>query len=215
MKSPSLDVLYSDIHKSIILTESYTEFEGLAFIIKACRLKPHDYIFQEKDNRIILHRWWFDEFGNSLKIDKKKPKIVCNDLSLDREKIVCTDLYYGLSIDKVAKISKMAHIMIGKDEDLLDDCFFLTFLGIDNYLRSFVYLQDEWQQISPLLLGLKNLKNIARDLDIKYFLSPENKENMPVPCISVQEWLTFMPPSSEFLSMLAKQQETVAHILKQ
>ncbi len=212
MKSPSIDKLHAQLNKHILLVQSYTEVKDLEFIIKSCRLKPHSYVFEDKNEKIVLHRWWFDEFGNSLKIEGKTVKIIYNDLALEQDKIVCTDLYYGLSLEKIAKMSKLAHVFIGKDEDLLQDCFFLTFLGIDNYLRSYMFLQGEWQQVSPLLLGVKNLKRIARDLDIKYFLHIENKKNMPIPCFTEQEWLTFMPPSSDFLTAIGKQQENILPI---
>lgn len=216
MRSPSLDIVYSQLHKHVLLAQSYTEIEELSFIIKSCRLKPYDYVFEKKDDKLILHRHWFDEFGNSFKIDKnKRIEIVYNDLSLARDKIICTDLYYGLSLNKVAKLSKLVHIFYGKDEDMLEDCCTLTFLGMDNYLRSYLYLYGEWQTISPLFIGIKNLKNIGNHVDIKHFIEFSNKENMPVPCIASKEWLTFMPVSESFISTIKKQCEMLSPIFKE
>lgn len=210
MKSPSLDTLYTQINKHILLAQSYTEINELAFIIKSCRLKPYLYVFEDKDKILKLHKWWFDEFGNSLKIDKnKRIKLTYNDLSLKIDKINSTDLYYGLSINKIAKISKLAHCCFGKDEDLYENCAIITFMGLDNYLRSYMLLYGRWQQISPLLLGIHNLKVIAQNIDIKYFHELKNKENVPAHCISAGAWLTFMPPSKEFLTLLNKQHEAV------
>src|SRR5271166_4318481 len=138
MRSPSLERLHAKLSRQIKLVESYTELAGMEFIIKACRLKPYDYVFKGRDSKLILHRWWFDEFGNSLMIDKKV-KIIYNDLLLDRKLIISTDLYYGLSLDRVAKMSKLVHLVGGKDEDLYQDCYLLTFLGIDDHLRSYLY----------------------------------------------------------------------------
>jgi hypothetical protein len=204
MKSISIDNLYTQIDKHLRLVEAYTEIKGLAFIMKACRLKPCSYVFDERIEKIILFREWFDEFGNSFKItNNKKIQITHNDLSLDRNKIVCTDLYYGLSLDRVAKISKLFHLYIGKDEDLYQDCSFLTFLGIDNYLRSYMCLYSEWKQVSPLLLGVPNLKIIENNQDIKYFRELPIKEKSPLPCVAETQWLTFTPPSQSFMMMLA------------
>jgi hypothetical protein len=215
MKSPSLDKLYAILNKHILLAQSYTEIDGLEFIIKSCRLKPYSYFFEDRDERIILHRHWFDEFGNSIKIDKnKRVRIVYGDLSLDQNKAVCTDLYHGLSMEKVAKMSKLAYLLAGKDEDLYEDCFFLTFLGIDNYLRCYTYLYNEWHQVSPLILGMKHLKNISKNADIKHFLELKNKDNMPVPCISVNEWITLMPPNAEFTAIIEKQHEVVSQFFR-
>ena len=99
MKTPSLDKLYTQLNKHILLAQSYTEVPELFFIIKSCRLKPNKYVFEEKSSKVVLYRDWFDEFGNSLQIKDKKLNLIYNNLSLDANKIVCTDLYYGLSLD--------------------------------------------------------------------------------------------------------------------
>lgn len=214
MKSPSLDVLYTQLNRSILLVQSYTEISELFFIIKSCRLKPHSYVFGDKTNKLVLHEWWFDEYGNSFKVTKQKRiKITYNDLSLDHDKIICTDLYHGLSVDKIAKISKLVYVCSGKDEDLYQDCYLVSFLGIDNYLRAYMYLYGEWQQVSPLLLGLKNLQLIAKNADIRYFREFTKKENSPIPCISGQQWLSFMPASEDFITLMEKQCEIVSSVL--
>ena len=210
----SLDALYIQLNKHMLLAQSYSEIPELFFIIKGCRLKPYEYIF-EGNRKLVLHRWWFDEFGNSLKITKnKKIEIKYNDLSLDREGIVCTDLYYGLSLDKIAKISKVAYICYGPDEDLHQDSFFLTFLGIDNYLRSYMYLYGEWQTVSPLLLGAKHLRMLGRNTDLMHFRHFHNSKTLPIPCLSSESWITSMPPSAELCSVLAKKCDKLLPILK-
>lgn len=212
MKSPSIEWLHAKIDKQIRLAESYTEVDGLGFIIKSCRLKPYDYVFEERVNKIILQDRWFDEFGNSLSIKKKKIQITYNDLTLDKSKITCTDLYYGLSLDKVSKMSKLVHLVAGKDDDLYQDCFLLTFLGIDDHLRSYLYWYGEWQTVSPLIMGIKNLKAIAERTDIKYFQQIENKENSAIPCILGSAWLSSLPPSQSFLNTIKQQYDVLLPI---
>jgi len=203
MKSPSLDTLYYQLNKHMLLAQSYTEINELFFIIKSCRLKPYSYVFEDRSPKLILHRWWFDEFGNSFKITtNKRIKIIYNDLALDKDSIICTDLYYGFSIEKVAKISKLGYFCWGKDEDFQKDCMMVAFLGIDNYLRTYLYTCGEWQQVSPLLLGLKNLKLIGKNKDIKYFQKLPIKENVPIPCNSAEAWLSFLPPHQDFRSKI-------------
>lgn len=206
MKSHSIEWLHAKLDKQIKLAQSYTEIEELEFIIKACRLKPYDYIFEERSDKIALLRWWFDEFGNSFNISKKKQiRIIHNDLRLDRSKIICTDLYYGLSLDRVARMSKLVCLIAGKDEDLYQDCFLLTFLGIDNHLRSYLYWYGEWQTVSPLFMGVKALKLIKNHKDIKYFHQAGNKENSAIPCVSGETWLSYLPPSQGFLDIIKQQ----------
>jgi hypothetical protein len=215
MISPNIERLYAQIRRHILLAQSYTEVAELTFIIKACRLKPYSYLFESKNAKLVLHRWWVDEFGNSFKIIKnKRIRIIYNDLELDKDKIVCTDLYHGLSLDRVARTSKLVHLSAGRDDDFNDHCFFITFLGIDNYLRSYMQLYGEWQQVSPLLLGMRSLKNIAKHADIKYFHEFSNKENTALPCERTREWISFMPASKEFLLTLEKPYDKVFSFLE-
>lgn len=216
MRSPSIEWLHAKLEKHIRLTQSYTEIDGLEFIIKSCRLKPYDYIFKEREDKIVLYKRWFDEFGNSFTIDRyKNIQIVYNDLSLDKKRIVCTDLYYGLSLDRVTKMSKLVHLVAGKDEDLYQDCYLLTFLGIDNHLRSYLYWYGEWQQVSPLLMGMKSLGIIAKHLDIKQYVQAGKKENNAIPCISGETWLSCLPPGKGLLELLSKRFEIIARVINE
>jgi hypothetical protein len=210
MKSLSISSLYNQIDKHILLAQSYTEIKELSFIIRSCRFKPYNYIFENKNKELILHNWWVDEYGNSIKITKsKRLKLIYNDLSLKHNKIVCTDLYYGLPINKIAKMSKLAYFCAGKDEDLLEDYYMISFLGIDNFLRTYLYMYGEWNQVASILLGLNNLKIISENINIKQFLELENKENILIPCILGNAWLTYLPVSDNFLQIIKKQYNIV------
>jgi len=138
-------------------------------------------------------------------IKNKKIKIIYNDLNLDRSQIVCTDLYYGLSVDKIAKMSKLMFLSSMKEDETYHDQMFVTFLGLDNYLRSYVNLDGSWLQVSPLCLGMRALKNIARNLDLRFFRELISKENAPLPCASARSWLSSMPPGKEFLQLMMKE----------
>ena len=210
MKSPNIESLYASLDKSIKLAESYSEIDNLSFIIKACRLKPIDYI-KNKSNNIILYRQWADEFGNTFNITKhKKIKIITGDLAAPH---ICTDIYYGLSILKISKMSKLLFIYAGKDDDNYDNCYLITFLGIDNFLRSYLYIYDEWRQISPLAIGITNLKNIVKKSDIKYYIKLKNKEKSILPCLTGQAWLTSLPASKEFTDIIRKEYPHILPLL--
>ena len=214
MRSPSIEFFHAKIDKLIKMARSYTEIEDLEFIIKTCRLKPYSYVFEERKDKIELHHWWFDEFGNSLHIIKnKKIQITYNDLRLDRKKIACTDMYYGLSLNRVVKMSKLMYVCAGKDEDQYQDCYLLTLLGEDDHLRSYLYWYGEWQQVSPLLMGMKHLKLLASHIDIKYFQQLAGSENLPLPCLSGKTWLSFLPASRDFLDVIKKQYEALLPIM--
>lgn len=208
----NLDNYYISIDKHINLAQSFTEINSLKFIIKSCRLRP----YQPLNKNIQLYRHWHDEYRNSLKITKdKKIKVTYNDLSLDNDKIICTDLYQGLSIDKVIAMSKLGYFFFGKEEDSNSDCAFFTFLGIDNYLRSFMYLFDKLQVVSSLYLGLNNLKLFYDHLDIKYFCEMKNKKDYPIPCQIGKAWLSYLPFSDGFSKELSHQPEIITQYLKE
>lgn len=216
MRSPSIEWLHAKLDKHIRLAASYTDKPELDFIIRSCRLKPYDYVFDNRSEKIVLYKWWFDEFGNSLElIDSKHIQITYNDLRLDRKRLVTTDLYCGLSLDRVVKMSKLIHLVSGKDEDTYQDCCTLNFLGIDDHLRSYLYWYGVWQQVSPLIIGVKSLKTIANHVDVKHYHQLGNKENSAIPCIAGTAWLSYLPASSAFVSDLNKQSEMLATLLKQ
>ena len=213
MKSPSIDHLYALLNKHIRLVKSYTEINDLDFIIKSCRLKPNEYVF-DKNIKLSVYREWFDEFGNSLKIKNKRASVIYNDLSINREKIVCTDIYYGLSLENIFKASKLLYLCKYKDEYYKDN-FIVVFLGIDNYLRSAVFIDNEWIKVSPLLIGLENLKLISQNLDIKYFKKLPIKKNMYMPCLSGEAWLSCLPASEAFSQFMKKDYSNLSFLQKQ
>lgn len=203
MEAHSLEYWHNHLNKNIKLASAYTEVKELEFIIKFCRLIPKDFSLLKKDKQIKLHRWWVDEFGNSLKIIKnKRIKIIYNDLSVTDN--VNTDLYYGLSMDKIYKISKLVFIYCGKD-DMDQYYIYVSFLGIDNYLRTFVYEDNQFKLTSALFLGLKNLKFIGKHLDIKYYLNLKNKENIIYPCVLGEGWLSLCPVSDDLKTIIDRQ----------
>jgi hypothetical protein len=207
MNNISINSFYFKYEKLLKLIETYTGIKNLFFILKACRLKPYEVIYNKNDD-LILNNWWFDEYGCSLKLIKKSKKlyIINNDLSLNKEKILCTDLYGGLSIDKTIKISKFMYLVYGKDkEDFNQDFLLVSLLGIDNYLRTYLYLYKQWTQVSSLLLGFKNLKRMMENLDLKYFKELKvGALRARLPCDKIYVWLSSIPISDSFNEELDK-----------
>ena len=134
-------------------------------------------------------------------------------MSLDRKKIVSTDLYYGLSLDRIVKMSKFVHIVSGTDDDLYDKCLLMSFLGIDNHLRSYLYLHGEWQQVSPLLLGKEQLFIIYDNLG-KSAKTFQLKENLPIPCTNGETCLSLLPLDDDFLQMIDRQHNIISQFFR-
>lgn len=212
MKNVSIDKFYAKQIKHLLLITGFTEIKDLEVIIKICRLKPEVYLNNEP-MPLIPHKWWIDEFHNSLKFVNKKPVIIYNDLNINRE-VVTTDIYYGLPIEKIVKFSKLMYIYFGQDEDLNDTCGIITFWGIDGYLRSFMYMYGEWIRVSPLLLGFKHLQNLVKNKNTQLFKNCLIKEKPAVPCSGLSRWLSCMPVDHTLVDGLNRKYNGLFSFLK-
>lgn len=181
---------FSDVfYNAFRLIEAHTEQKNLAKVFKMCRLKPSQILFDNSKEKLKVYKIWVDEFRNSISIINKKVILKYNDLSF--KKVISTDMYYNLSIDKIAKISTFAFCIYGKTDDN-EDCCLITFLGMDNYLRTFLYL-DEWVQVSPLLNGIENLLFISNKIKVRRMANFKNRKGAVLPCASPKAWLTCLP----------------------
>ncbi len=217
MYNQSLEQFYKKIDKRILLVSSYMEDPLLYNIIKSCRLKPITTISEQKFNskNVVLENIWIDEFGNSLNINNKKCKIILNDLSIDKSKIITTDICFGNSIHKIYSKSKIGFFIIGKDEDLNEDYYVVSLFGNDGYLRTYIYIYGQWSRnYSSLFLGLKNLKLIMSSLDVKYFVDVKNKVEQLYPCTESSAWISSLPESKSFYDSVLSNHKILLNILK-
>ena len=198
MSSPNLDNFYLQINKSILLAEDYIgsyNGRGLSLMLRTCRFKPYELIYDREKYTIRLYRKWIDEFNNSInftltKYKNKSMKVIYNDLSLKENVNICTDIYYGLSIDKIAKISYIVHLFIGNDDG--EDQIIISFLGIDNYFRSYILTDDGWKIIGTIILGIGTIKNIIKNCNIQFFteLEVNNRIVIPSHLTRTTEWIS-------------------------
>jgi hypothetical protein len=124
-------------------------------------------------------------------------------------------LYSGLTIENVVKISKLVYICYGIEEDLNQPYYHINFLGLDNYLRSYLYAYGNIESVAPLSLGIKNLKIIASYKDIKYYSSFSKKENSLLPCINPKQWISSIPAHSNFIQEMKKDHPIIYNIFKE
>lgn len=155
MKNIDLEKFYQKIDKSILLVSAFIGNKILENIIRSCRLKPYSLFSETMGQRTNLERHWVDEYGNSLTIDDTKIKIVLNDLTIEKNTEISTDLFWGRNITYFVDTGKKVYIC--------DDI--ISMYGEDEYLRSFVF-EERWVSISPLILGMNNLENIFSDKNV-------------------------------------------------
>jgi len=199
MKSLTLENFYHKINDHIIATQSFLQSKTFAFLVKSCRLRPYPIVFEKYEN-VKIHKQWIDEYHNSLIINKIV-KERYNDLTIESA-ISTTDLYYGLSLDKIYKISKLMFLYVGKEEDSADDFIVISLLGIDNYWRTYYIYDNELNNCSPLVIGYKNLTNIIEKLDIKAHEELKIIGDIILKCGAKKAWLSYCPVQEEFLNDL-------------
>lgn len=172
-------------------------------------------MFENRLKRLRFFDKWYDEYGNSISFSKDgKVNCTYHDLSIDRKNNPSTDIYAGISIDKVYKISKLVHCYYGKDEDLNKNFCLLTFLGIDNYLRSYLFYQEECKQVSPLLMGFDNLIEFSNLIGIQNFCHFKMKENN-LPCKNGKAWLSCLPVSEKLFHIIETESDYLSTIFKE
>lgn len=212
-KNDSLEKFYARFSKLIALAASFTEKPELSKIIRMCRLKPYNVIFEGHGKELVLHYRWIDEYGNSLIINQDKSlEIKLGDAVLDRSRLVETDLYGQLSVEKISSISNFLFFLDGKDEDTLMNHSILSFHGIDSYLRTFVTIYGEWCRYPSLFLGIETLTSIVDNLSLGSY-KEINVNRVIYPCDSQRAWLTSWPTSNDFVSIMGKQNESVVTLL--
>lgn len=188
-----IDDFYKIQKRAVKMAEAYTEIKGLANVLKMCRLKAVDVVIYKDLVRTKLFYHWMDEYNNLLTINRDKSiKVTYNTFSINFKN---TDIYYGLSIKNIAKISTHVLCFYGIcDFDL--ECCILLFLGIDGYLRAYLYSLNEWSQVSPLLIGMNNLLEFNDCIENKkmvlYGTEFKKLNSVVLPCAKKAAWLSCM-----------------------
>lgn len=208
MRAPTIEQYYADIKKAIKFVGGYTENKKYEFLIKMCRLKPYDY-----DKKNTCYYKWCDEWGNSLNfLSSKNIKIIFNDLTID-PLTISTDLYEGLDLKKIIKISNIAFYSAGFDQETNQKIRVLSLLGVDDFLRTFVNYDNEWKIYPSLYLGIEALLFIVkRKRTNKHFLF-RRQDHIIYPCVKRQAGITNLPASKEFLDMLQQQDNILSELI--
>lgn len=148
MRNVDLEKFYGKIDGSIKLIAAWSEDKTLEQIIRSCRLKPYS-LFTRMEYGTNLEKHWVDEYGNSLIVEEKNVQIVSNDLSIEKDTRISTDLFYGRNIEYFIETGKSALITYN----------IVSIYGDDQYLRSFVFDEQRWVNISPLMIGIDVLRD--------------------------------------------------------
>lgn len=214
MKIYNLENVYTQLDDHIKLVASYTEKKYVDPIIRMCRLKPLEIVnnnkWRSELKNLKLYRKWIDEFGLQITVTKKKSILISKNT--DKNKIICTDLYGCLPLDKSIKMAKILYLLIGKDSKYRNHAI-IAGIGLDGYLRAWMLKKEIWQQISSLELGIKVLKIIAENTDIKYYKELKYKKPVIILCQDQRSWISFWPLHKDFLEQI-KQYDFVYDVLK-
>lgn len=210
MKTFSIEYLHTKLDRHIKLVASYLERPEIDWIIRSARLKPYRFVFDNFDKKLILHDWWIDEYGNSLVFNKKKKiQIIEGDIRINHSKLVSSDLYGSLEWHRVSQFSKLTYYLHSSE-----DYEVLGFVGLDGFLRVFSNFEGEWNNYSPLLLGIETLQEIYRNFDLETFIELKNIKNNLNPCLQSRAWVSSWPPTKNFTLILREQNGSVLDTIK-
>ena len=201
-----LERFYKKNSLRINAVSGYIEDDRIAYIIKSCRLKPYDVLSGIGAGE--LDRCWADEYRNSMRVHKdKRLKLIFNDLSIDPEYILTTDMYANVNLTDLPKISKLAYFSIIPDEiESNNYVYIVSFLGNDNYFRTRIFIENRWTRISTLYLGLRLLHTITDHLSTNYFIELDPKKvSTMLPLGIGRHWITFWPPHRHAVSVLNRE----------
>lgn len=112
--------------------------------MRACRLKPYA-VFEKDFQGHIFHRWWVDEWGNSLVLEKERLAVILNDPNIKKGTRTKTDLFFGQSI--LTTIAQSQSVLLTDNK--------LVCYGNDEFLRTFELPNT---RIAPLTVGIDSLK---------------------------------------------------------
>jgi len=156
----TIEAFYIKYKGYLETVQAYTMESGLADVMQACRMKPLNHYISPLPVSARLERHWCDESRCSILIKKRKIKTVQNDLSVPAN-ISTTDMFCNLSIFDLPKISQSVYIGVGTDESDRH-VFILSFLGDDMFIRSRLYVDGNWQKVSPIVMTIPLVRELLR-----------------------------------------------------
>lgn len=172
LKNSDIEKLYNRIGGHIDLVGSHTGIENICSIIKTCRLKPYSIFTGQFRNSTTYENHWVDEFGNSLLIENKIPRIIIGDTGISKNTQIGSDLFFGHGIQTTMENGKAAFISTGNYNG--SDFIMSAIYGDDEYLRAFIRY-GKWYRVSPLYLGLNTIRTILKATNNKHPIEIDKK----------------------------------------
>lgn len=139
-------------------TEAFFEIKNLKKIIEYC-----DLYITHKKNKYLPAKKWNDAFHNQVILSKQNFQV--NEFVTDQENnFISYDLYIGLDLNEILKITKTVMLVIGITEFNNINCY-LNCLCFDKKIRSYYLNDNEWMKVSPLHLGYELLNELIINED--------------------------------------------------
>lgn len=154
------------INKLKSLANTVMEDSVFADIINYCSLEPD----------IIKYKYkfvpnWSDHFGFTLSLEnKKKPEIKFTKIN----KTLNVDLYSGLNLHQVLKITDKICIVKAEDNILNKKITIYLCLCADKKIRAFIDYNNSITRASPLIIGYENLYDFLKNKETIHWIKKEN-----------------------------------------
>jgi hypothetical protein len=174
------------------LTASYLEDKTVAEIIMYCNLEPkrERSYFEFKPNSS-----WVDSYGCQIYLKKNKKEVLFTNINL----INNYDIYAGLNLDQLLKITDKICIVKGIDEDFNKEFVYYNCLCVDKKIRSYLVYNEKIYKTSPLYLGYEALYEFIKNKNIIHWYSKES--NIFIPCLNQKIYYSCYPLPKDLLEV--------------
>lgn len=172
---------------SIKLSSNFSNCKYLETIIKWGRCWPYSFINNEKNfhDAKYIEKMWLDEYGNLLKIEDNGIQILLDHV-LGAGKF--TPLYCARAYahdEQLINLSKRVLIATSSNPEWK----FKLFLRKDGFANARLFINNKWENVSPLIMGQSMIKWIIDVEEQPGIQIMPDFIRFQVPCGGLYAWL--------------------------
>lgn len=184
----------------IKLSSNFADCKYLETLIRWGRCWPYGFINNEKNfhDSKYIEKMWLDEYGNLIKINDGNIQILL-DHALCAGKI--TPLYCARAYahdEHLITLSKRVLIA----ENLNPKWRFKFFLRKDGFANARLFINNQWENISPLIMGQSMIKWLVEFQDQPGMHVMPDFIRFQVPCAELSAWL-YSPTDPNFRAAIS------------
>ena len=181
--------MYNKLEKCVQLFSIKNNCPDFSKIVYSCKLLPSNIKKQIIPKNATMYNEWYDEYNSSIYYCSKL-KVKQNNITVPTHS---SDLYRNLPIEKMAKLSVAFYLCITQEEELKNEFFIVSLLGLDNHIRSYMYYDNSWINISTLSIGVNNIISLINYKTSMYVVIPDTDKPVYIPNVDKIQLIDKLP----------------------